>query len=74
MLGEGLGARDHNITIFSPYFVKNPPKSVQYVFIDIKQNAYEEYARNEFKLNRRRCSFLNFMNLVFLSRRMCFGK
>lgn len=74
VLAEGLGARDHNITIFSPYFVKNPPKGVQYIVIDIKRNAYEEYAENEVSRNHRRCAFMDLVQMALLSRRMCFGE
>lgn len=74
MLGEGLAVRDHNVTILSPYFVDNPPRGIQYLFIDIKKNAYEEYAKSGAERSRRMCPFFDFANLALLSREMCYGR
>lgn len=71
MLGEGLSARNHNVTIFAPYLL--PTNGVQHIFVDIKTNAYEEYAQKAAVRNRRQCAFLDFINLALLSRQMCFG-
>lgn len=73
MLGEGLGARGHNVTIFSPYFVANPPEGVQYLFIENQTRVYEEYSMETVKRDRKPCAFVEFAELALLTRKMCFS-
>lgn len=73
MIGKGLAVRDHNVTILSPYFVKSPPKGVEYLFIDSQTDEFGEYANKVSKRSQKRCVFIEFLHLAFFIRKMCFG-
>lgn len=73
MLGNELGARDHNVTIFSRFIVENPPTGVQYLFIKTQSDAFGDYVKNAPKRSRKPCAFIEFLNYGLLSRSMCFG-
>lgn len=73
VIGEALGAHHHNVTIFSPYFVKTPPKGVTYILINSKTNAIENYTKNKLTRNRKQCELLDFLTLAWLTSQMCHG-
>lgn len=73
MIGEALGDRGHNVTIFSPFFVKTPPKGVRYIFIDSKNHVYEQYTRQFLQRNRKQCAFYKLAAMAMLTEQMCHG-
>lgn len=73
MLGEELGARNHNVTIFTRFPMESLPKGVQYLFINSRSDAFGEYAKKAPQRSRKPCAFYEFINTAFLSRQMCFG-
>lgn len=72
MIGEALGDRDHNVTIFSPYLVEKPSKNVHYIFIDSNNSAYEEYTKNVLQSSRKQ-AFYHLAALAWLTEQMCLG-
>lgn len=73
MIGEALAVRSHNVTIFSPYLVKNPPKGVQYIFIGSKKHAIEDYTQRVLIRNKKQNELLDFFTLAWLTDQMCQG-
>lgn len=73
MIGEALAVRDHNVTIFSPYLVKTPPKGVQYIFIGSKNHAIDDYTRKVLIRNKKQSELLDFFTLAWLTDQMCHG-
>lgn len=68
-----MGAREHNVTIFSPYFVKQPPKNVHYIHIENTTNHFEEYGKRISGMTDKSNPFVEFIHLAQLSREMCSG-
>lgn len=73
VIGEGLGARDHNVTILSPYYVERPEKGVQYLFID-QNHAFTQYGNEAIKRNKKRSAITEFIYLAILTKQMCLGQ
>lgn len=74
VIGEALGARDHNVTILSPYPVERPPNGVRYIFVDSQNDAFDEYTKNMLIRSKRQYDFLDFLSLAWLTKDMCLGK
>lgn len=74
VLGEGLGAKDHNVTIFSPFLEDDPPKGVKNIFIENQSPVYAQYSVETMKRDSRSCVLLEFVRMALLSRQMCFSK
>ncbi|XP_031633767.1 uncharacterized protein LOC116347346 [Contarinia nasturtii] len=73
VIGRALGSRNHNVTILSPYFVKNPPNGVQYLHTDIRQNDFEEYMNKALRRREKLCTIIELFKLAVLTRKMCFS-
>lgn len=73
MIGEALGDRGHNVTILSPFFVKEPSNGVRYIFIDSDNSVYGDYTRNFLQRSGKQCAFYKLATMAWLTEQMCHG-
>lgn len=73
VIGAALGDRNHNVTIFSPYFVDTPPKGVHYIFVDSDNSAYDEYTKSALRRHGKQHPFYDLATLAWLTEKMCLG-
>lgn len=73
VIGAALGDRNHNVTIFSPYFVETPSKGVHYIHVDSDNSVYNEYTKSALRRHRKEYALYNLATLAWLTEKMCLG-
>lgn len=69
-----MGARGHNVTIVTPYLVKNPKNGVHYIHIDGGPDIFTDFGKDLTKSKGDANPFTDFYQFMFMGPTYCEGK